>query len=186
MRKLPVFFLAASLLAALAGLALLAGCCKRSRSDTDEVDGGVQHCEDTDAPKTVVSTEIVSFSCEFSAYCLSIDGSPVAGRYHTLYAGQGAGRYEARGGGTVYEQFAFTPDATFFAALQQLVAKYDLAQYNGKFYTVSGLPPDYGAKLDIRYSSGESIRSSNNQSCFLPAEAMEAFAALFLSANPKI
>lgn len=170
----------------LAGVALLISCAKRPHADTDDVDGGVQHCDDTDAPKTIVSTEILSFSCEFSAYNLSFDSSPVAGRYHTLYAGDSKGQYEARGGGTVYEQFEFTPDAAFFAGLQQLVAKYDLAQYNGKSYTVSGLPPDYGAKLNIRYESGESIYASNNQSCFLSVEAMEAFTELFLSAKPKI
>lgn len=170
----------------LAGVALLVSCVKRPHADTDDIDGGVQHYDDTDAPKTIVSTQIVSFSCQFSAYSLSFDSSPVAGRYHTLYAGEGEGRYEARGGGTVYEAFEFVPDAAFFAALQQLVAKYDLAQYNGKSYTVSGLPPDYGAKLNIQYESGESIYASNNQSCFLSVEAMEAFADLFLSAKPKI
>ena len=170
----------------LTGVALLVSCAKRPRTDTDDVDGGVQHCNDTDAPKTIISTEIVSFSCQFSAYSLSFDSSPVAGRYHTFYAAEGKGRYEARGGGTVYEAFEFTPDGDFFAALQQLVAKYDLAQYNGKSYTVSGLPPDYGAKLNIRYGSGESIYASNNQSCFLSVEAMEAFTELFLSEKPKI
>ena len=172
--------------AVLAGAAMLFGRAKRSHTDTDEVDGGVRHCEDTDAPKTIVSTGIVSFSCEFSAYCLSPGSSPVAGRYYTLRAGKGSGCYEARGGGTLYEKFAFTPDAAFFASLQQLVAKYDFARYNGKFYTVSGLPPDYGARLDVRYESGESIQSSNNQSCFLSEEAMEALAELFLSRNPKL
>ena len=44
---------------------------------------------------------------------------------------------------------------------------------------MSGLPPDYGVKLDIQYASGESIRASNNQDCFLSLEAMEELISLF-------
>jgi len=173
------------LLTALAGIGLLAFGCRRKPADTDDIDGGVQHYEDAGAPKVIHSTKIVSFSCQFSAYALSMDSSPVAGQYHTLYAGPDGGRYEARAGGEVREQFTFTPDGAFFDALQQLVADHAFAAYNGTTYTVSGLPPDYGAKLNIQYASGESIYASNNQSCFLPLEATEALVALFLSAKPN-
>ena len=112
-----------------------------------------------------------------------LDSSPVAGRYHTLHAESSVGNYEARGGGTVFDEREFTPDKAFFDALQQIVAKYDLAQYNGQYYTVSGLPPDHGAKLEILYDSGESIRCSNNQSCFIPLEAAEELVSLFYPDN---
>lgn len=161
---------------------LVSGCAKPSR-DTDDIDGGVQHSVDTNAPKTIASTQIISFHCEFSATDLMLDSSPVAGRYHTLHAEQSNGNYEARGGGTVYDERKFIPDKAFFDTLQQIVAKYNFAQYNGQFYTVSGLPPDHGAKLDIQYDSGESIRCSNNQSCFIPLEAMEELVSLFYSYN---
>ena len=167
----------------LVGIPLMLSGCKQPNRDTEDIDGGVRHQEDTDAPKVIASTQIVSFSCEFSAYDLAMDSSPIAGRYHTLYAAQNGGTYEARGGGTVYDERKFTPDKAFFDRLQQIVAKYDLAQYNGKSYTVSGLPPDYGAKLNIRYASGESIYASNNQSCFLPVEAMEDLVNLFKLEN---
>lgn len=163
---------------------LLSGCTKSSH-DTDDIDGGVQHSVDTNAPKTIVSTQIISFHCEFSATDLMLDSSPIAGRYHTLRATQTGGSYEARGGGTVYSKREFIPDEAFFKALQQIVAKYDLAQYNGKSYTVSGLPPDHGAKVDIRYASGESIYASNNQSCFIPLEAMEDLVNLFNPTNSE-
>ena len=161
---------------------LVSGCARPSR-DTDDIDGGVQHSVDTNAPKTITSTQIISFHCEFSTTDLMMDSSPIAGRYHTLHAESGGANYEARGGGTVYDERKFTPDKAFFDRLQQIVAKYDLAQYNGKSYTVSGLPPDYGAKLNIRYASGESIYASNNQSCFLPVEAMEDLVNLFKLEN---
>lgn len=165
----------------IAVIVVLSGC-KKPAHNTDDVDGGVRHYVDTDAPKKIESTQIVSFSCEFSATNLALDSSPVAGRYYTLYAEQERGSYEARGDGDVYSKKEFTPDAAFFAALQQIVARYDLAQYNGQFYKVSGLPPDLGTILQIRYASGENISASNNQSCFLPLEAMEELVELFSQA----
>ena len=167
----------------LVGVPLLISGCTRPTYDTDDIDGGVQHSEDTGAPKTISSTKIISFHCEFSTTDLMMDSSPIAGRYHTLYAESSGATYEARGGGTVYDKREFTPDEAFFDALQQIVAKYDFAQYNGQYYTVSGLPPDYGAKLNIQYDSGESIQCSNNQSCFIPLEAMEEIVSLFYPDN---
>ena len=163
----------------LVGVPLLISGCAKPSHDTDDIDGGVQHSVDTGAPKTISSTKIISFHCEFSTTDLMMDSSPIAGRYHTLHAESSGANYEARGGGTVYNEREFTPDEAFFDVLQQIVAKYDFAQYNGQYYTVSGLPPDHGAKLDIQYDSGESIRCSNNQSCFIPLEAMEELVDLF-------
>ena len=167
----------------LVGVPLLISGCTRPTYDTDDIDGGVQHSEDTGAPKTIYSTKIISFHCEFSTTDLMMDSSPIAGRYYTLHAESGGANYEARGGGTVYDERKFTPDKAFFDVLQQIVAKYDFAQYNGQYYTVSGLPPDYGAKLNIQYDSGESIQCSNNQSCFIPLEAMEEIVSLFYPDN---
>lgn len=167
------------LLIALISLASLAGCSGFFHTKTDEIDGGTRHYVDEGAPKTIESTRIAAFSCEFSTTDLVLSSSPIAGRYYTLYAAQDGGSYEARGGGDIYGQREFTPDAEFFAALQQIVSQYDFAQYNGQFYTVAGLPPDHGAKLDIRYDSGERIRASDNQSCFIPLEAMEELVKLF-------
>ena len=167
----------------LMGVPLLISGCTRPTYDTDDIDGGVQHSEDTGAPKTIYSTKIISFHCEFSTTDLMMDSSPIAGRYHTLHAESSGANYEARGGGTVYDEREFKPDEAFFDALQKIVAKYDFAQYNGQYYTVSGLPPDHGAKLNIQYDSGESIQCSNNQSCFIPLEAMEEIASLFYPDN---
>ena len=167
----------------LVGVSLLISGCTRPTYDTDDIDGGVQHSEDTGAPKTISSTQIISFHCEFSTTDLMMDSSPIAGRYHTLHAESSGANYEARGGGTVYDEREFKPDEAFFDALQKIVAKYDFAQYNGQYYTVSGLPPDHGAKLNIQYDSGESIQCSNNQSCFIPLEAMEEIVSLFYPDN---
>lgn len=151
-------------------------------TDSDDVDGGVRIDAGTDAPKVIESTRITSFSCDFSGYTMSRTDTRLAGRKYRLEAvltdGKVTGSYYAYNsdGG---EPAAFTADETFMESLQQIVAAHDLAQYNGQSYTVSGLAPDYGAKLSIGYDSGESIYASNNQSCFLSFAALEALESLF-------
>ena len=50
----------------LVGVPLLIFGCAKASHDTDDIDGGVQHFVDTGAPKTISSTKIISFHCEFS------------------------------------------------------------------------------------------------------------------------
>lgn len=147
-----------------------------SRSGPEpEEDGGVRHYLREDAPKEIRSTQITSFACTFSTLDICLEDSPIAGHVLTLQADPEGGCFRQRYGQT----WTFVPDAAFFARLQQLVSRYALAQYNGEHYTVSGLPPDCGMTLAVRYASGESISASNNQSCFVPLEALEALTALF-------
>ena len=60
-----------------------------------------------------------------------------------------------------------------------IVSKYDFAQYNGYSSRVSGLPAMYGAKLDIRYKSDESIYAYDNQNCFISLDAIKEMVSLF-------
>lgn len=156
--------------------------CKKSPQETDDIDGGVVHNVSTDAPKQIQSTEIVSFSCEFSTLDRSLSDTEIAGHYFVLYAGPDGGLFEPSNRQEVFQTHTFTPDSAFFDKLQSIVAKYDLAQHNGQYHTVSGLPPHFGIKLNIQYASGESISASNNQDCFLSTEAMEELVALFSQA----
>ena len=157
---------------------LMLTACAMPLENSDEEDGGVRHYVDTKAPKVIESTCITMFSCEFSTLNLATD-LPIAGKIFTLTASESGGNYEARNREEVLEERCFTPNSEFFAQLQTIVSEYDLAQHNGLFYSVSGLPPGYGIELDIQYESGESIQASDNQSCFLPLEAMEKLVALF-------
>ena len=68
-------------------------------------------------------------------------------------------------------------------SLQEIVSKYDFAQYNGYISKVSGLPHMYGAKLDIKYASGERIYAHDNQDCFISLDAMNELVELFSSYN---
>ena len=63
--------------------------------------------------------------------------------------------------------------------LQEIVSKYNFAQYNGYISKVSGLPDMYGAKIDIKYASGESIYAYDNQDWFIPFEAIEELVRIF-------
>lgn len=147
----------------------------RKKPDTDPIDGGVRHYIDENAPKVIRSTEIVSFQCKFSTLHMLREESELAGNVYELQATAEGGCYGLRVG----EGGSFSPDADFFARLQAIVAENDLAQYNGIFHTVSGLPPDCGAELWVEYASGETIRSSDNQDCFLSVKAMTELKELF-------
>lgn len=175
-----MFWIAALLIVAVA--VVLTGCARQTPSEVVEADGGVQNDTSYDAPKTIESTQIIAFSCEFSAFDRAEEDTRLAGRAYQLEAklenGAVKGSYHAH---TRYdgERETFRESHSFMAALQKVVAEHDLAQHNGLSYRVSGLPKDYGAALSVTYASGESIHASNNQSCFLSIDAMEALEALF-------
>lgn len=167
----------------LAAAAILSGCMKATRN-TDDIDGGVILDHSTDAPKTIVSTQIVSFSCEFSTLSLmeeTVLENDVYELEATLEGDLVTGSMQARRS----DRHTFTADSAFLEQLQQIVAQYDLAQFNGTVYKVSGLPDQYGAYLNVTYESEEQIYASNNQDCFLPLGAMEELWELFLSQTNK-
>lgn len=182
MKPIYIGVVAAALLA-VAAISLTA--CKGKRG-TDAVDGGVRESVDTHAPKVIASTEVVFFSCRASMLNRTEEDTSLAGNIYELQADKTGGSYHVWVPGESRVRESFVPDADFFIRLQRIVAEHDLAQYNGQFYSVSGLPPEFGADLEIRYASGESISASNNQSCFLSLQAVEALDALFREAceNP--
>lgn len=175
-----IYWLSAILAAsALAGFAI----CKRRERTSDPVDGGVRHSVDTDAPKQIQSTRITSFHCKFSALDRCREDTFVAGNIVKLHADASGGTYSLGNRAEITAQGSFSTDEAFFRQLQQIVSRYDLAQYNGRYYRVSGLPPGFGIKLEVCYDSGETISASNNQSCFLPVQAMEELVTLFQQAS---
>lgn len=147
-----------------------------------EVDGGVQNDSSYDAPKSIASSMIIAFDCEFSGFPMMKEDTPLANHAYHLEArlpnGAVKGTYAVR---TSYdhEKLFFNADHSFMRELQKVVDAYDLAQYNGLSHHVSGLPDMYGAHLHIVYASGESIYASDNQDCFLPIAALEDLERLF-------
>ena len=159
--------------------------CGWSRRNTDDIDGGVKtYNSGADSPKVIESTEIVSFKCEFSLLAAVLEEeSELNGRIYTLDAELDDGTVKCKIGFYGRESSSvpkeFTADASFMTSLQEIVSKYDFAQHNGYISKVSGLPHMYGAKLDIKYASGESIYAYDNQDCFLPFDAMKELVELF-------
>lgn len=159
-------------------LFLLIGCTK-SRN-TDDIDGGVVTNLDENAPKEIKSQKIVSFYCKFSTMDLSSEDTAFAGEVYTLKADENTVSFETRNKVIEGALKSFAPDEDFFKNLQDIVAKYELVKYNGKYHSVSGLPPDFGIKLEIIYDSKESIKASDNQDCFLSIESIEELLNLFI------
>lgn len=159
------------------GFLLLPGCF--SRPDTDDIDGGVRHYVDESLPKQIQSTEITYFHCRFSSLDRVLADTPIAGQVFTLTAAKESCTCEIRDRDEQITSQTFIPDADFFARLQDIVSRYDMAHENGRHYKVCGLPPNFGIALEVQYASGEQIRTSDNQNCFLSNEAMEELVALF-------
>ena len=161
--------------------------CGLFRRNTDDIDGGVKtYNSGEDSPKVIGSTEMVSFECEFSLIAAVFEEeSELSGRIYKLSAVledvtvKSKIKWGDRAGAG--EEHDFTTDASFMTNLQEIVSKYDFAQYNGYISKVSGLPHMYGAKLDIKYASGESIYAHDNQDCFISLDAMNELVELFSS-----
>ena len=159
------------------GLLLVPGCF--SQPETDDIDGGVRHYVDESLPKEIQSTQIIYFHCRFSSMDRVLVDTPIAGQVFTLTATKESCTCKIRNRSKETTSQTFTPDADFFVRLQDIVSRYDMAQKNGQHYNVSGLPPNFGIDLEVHYVSGEQIRTTDNQNCFLSNEAMEELVTLF-------
>ena len=159
--------------------------CRLPIRETDDIDGGVKtYNSGENSPKVVESIDIVSFKCEFSLLAAVLEEeSELNGRIYTLEAQLDDENVKCKidcyGRESSSIPKEFTADASFMTSLQKIVSKYDFAQHNGYESVVSGLPHMYGAKVDIKYSSGESIYAYDNQDCFLPFDAMKELITLF-------
>ena len=157
------------------------------RRNTDNIDGGVvTRNSGEDSPKVIESTEMVCFECELSLIAVVFEEeSELSGRIYNLSAvledATVKSKIKWRDRAGAGEEHDFTTDASFMTSLQEIVSKYDFAQYNGYISKVSGLPYMYGAKLDIKYASGESIYANDNQDCFISLDAITELVELFSS-----
>ena len=148
---------------------------KFSRQSSDDIDGGVVTRTWADAPKVIASQDIVDFHCVISLFAAC--DVPLPPRIYKLDAvlrdGAVLVRWEWRDRAGAYDAQEYTTESEFLSRLQGIVGQYALAQYNGYYHSVSGLPDFYGESLDILYASGENIHVYDNQSGFLPPEAVQ-------------
>jgi len=163
-------------------LLALFGC--RKNGDTDAIDGGVvKRYQDPEAPKVIESTEIVSFSCEYSFY--GFDVASHGGRTYTATAelenDKVNGTLDWHNNSGEGQKLTFSTDCSFMESLYEITSKYDFAKHNGYYHLVSGLPDMFGVKLSIKFASDEEIYASDNQGCFIEIEALEELTQLFSS-----
>ena len=147
-------------------------------------DGGVKKKVVTNAPKHIQSTLIIRFIVEMSTVA-DAEENEYCGYVYNLNAvlenGAVKGSYKCRDRyGSVFEQ-RYRASVKFMSDLNHIVTEYDLARYNGESCFVAGLPDNYGSSVDIMFASGEYIYASNNQSNFIPGNAVKELVDLFES-----
>jgi len=176
---------AAALAAVLAAGGIAVICRRCAEKDTDVVDGGVVKRYQSDAPKVIESTEIVEFRM-VSSLLSAFDDGGLGHRVYTLEAklADGAVRasYQWRGQNGS-DKGEFTAGADFMERLQEITAAHNLAEKNGYYHSVSGLPNMYGDSLHVLYASGEWIDVYDNQDGFIPMEAVQSMVQLFGAAT---
>ena len=147
--------------------------------------GGIRRCWDSGLPKVIESNEITSFSLDFSlvSYVMKEEEDKGFNGYFRLKCekkdGQVIGKYEKTKSfdGKINE--TFTADDSFLAELDEIIKEEDLVRFNGYTSHRAGLPEMFGNILDIKYASGESLYTSNNQDIDLPFSALKKIKKLF-------
>lgn len=166
--------------------AMLLTSCAKNKKDIEvemEEDGYREDSTNSDAPKTITSTEITFFDCNFSTAPYEEGDTELeydSYRFSAVLKDNmvlGSFRATSQYGDGVQEEFE--ADITFMEDLQKIVSKHNLAENNGLYVEVKGLPDMYGADLRVDYASGESISAYDNESSFLSIAAMEAIEELF-------
>lgn len=148
-----------------------------------EIDGGTRIRHDTDAPKVIESRELTRFSCRFSALSLMEEDTQLLRGVYDFSASRGEDGVSCTVGCNNPavldgERKEWRTDG-ILAEIDALLRKHNVAQHNGNYYKVSGLPDFYGAKVDAEYASGETLYCYNNQDPFLPVSFVQELCRLF-------
>lgn len=145
-------------------------------------DGGTVTHIDSNAPKTIESTEITSFECMASLVAMVLepeDEELLTESVYTFTAERDGDIVrctgEIRGGKTN----SFTADLSFLDALQDIIVRYDLVRQNGITEITSGLPDDFGSMLSVLYASGESIYFHDNSEPMLSLDVVKELVVLY-------
>jgi len=155
---------------------------KREKKVTRE--GGVVKRFWTDAPKSIESRELISFSCRFIFTSAENDDRFQRRRACSLSAEYIAdGRVVCRAAVKCrYEpnlEREAEKSAELMKAIDTVLRTHGVAEYNGYYHSVSGLPDFFGSALDACYKSGEKIRFYDNQQSLLTPAAKRELCRLF-------
>ena len=153
--------------------------------------GGTDATQDIRAPQTIESGEMILFDAtsalggmvpapgtsqnvDMSLGYVSAFAAPGgAGTFLFLSTASGFNSWDER-----RSEWAYVKE-DIFQKLVDLVREFDLSRGNGYHSQTHGLPQNFGGSMDIRYSSGERISKSNNQSPILSHEASNRIAGVF-------
>ena len=150
MKKLLTLFLFA---ATSLGTLLAFGGCSRP-SDTDCMDGGVTRRHSYDAPKVILSTEIVALDTNFFLY--DEDGSGGTRWSFSVRSDGGDFLLSVRKRGRDAVETVVSKD--FLKEVHDVIVKHDLVRRNGFDEVTSGLPVQYSScSLSVDYSNGERL-----------------------------
>ncbi len=150
--------------------------------------GGTNATLDTNAPKTILSDEVLVFhatsmlpfpgpaarSAEDRIGYISAFAAPAdAGWFLYLETSDGRDYHSERSAGWALVK------ADPSRSLATLAKDCRLAEQNGYHSRTNGLPKDFGGSVDIRFAGGEEISFSDNQSPVLPRDAGLSIVSLF-------
>lgn len=167
-------------MAAILLLMLLSGCVPNTEVDEP---GGHKDYTDPNAPKKIESTVITNFDYEFYS------GSLEKVLYGLTYE-YGGMQLERVGeicfvkvwgllDGEVYFVHEYMTPLASLDALQAVIEKHNLAQYNGIKNKTSGIPSQLGSSFKVVYESGESIYTYDNAGQVLGVNATKDLIELF-------
>lgn len=149
--------------------------------------GGTDATLDTDAPKEILSQDMILFDVtsalhtkpsqdsyeELINYVSAFAIKTKEGTFMLLEKRMG---YQRRGNGS----FSWVlVKENVFPKLVELVRECELAKNNGFHSRTHGLPENFGGSVNIKYASGENISFSNNQTPILSFDAGQKIAELF-------
>ena len=150
-------------------------------AEEDVEDGGHFSNTDVNAPKKIESTQLTDIECD----CFVEDSeNEVFGRYClNAQAEEGSvkGCFEFRemDSPLVSVGFPFETDASFMDRLDEILRRYDAAQYNGIYEEEIGIDPEHSFSFRAVYASGEEISCYDNAGPCFPMELMKELADLF-------
>ena len=154
--------------------------------------GGTDSYQETKAPTTIDSREMVLFEAASALRCdipSLRESEEVLDFVSAFAAPTDFGTFLFLETGHRYRQdneiaWALIKD-DLFPELTDLVVSLGLAKKNGFHSTTHGLPKNFGGSVSIKYASGEKISFSNNQSPILSFEDGQRIANLFEEAMSR-
>lgn len=159
----------------------------KKTKEPEPVCGGTDRTCDANAPKEILSDDMIYFSATSALNTYDMHESedePVS--FVSAYAAPADGgtflfletKRDFRDGS---ERVWALVETDAFPALAALTRECALAKNNGDHSVTHGLPENFGGSVDIRYAGGERISFSDNQAPILTRETGLKIAELFAS-----